>query len=380
MDIEQIFTQVDAETQQVDSAEGLEAFQLKYLGRKGVLAQLTGTIPGLPAGERALFGQKANALKNKILGLVEEKKKTLSLAQGEQAETGFDLSLPGIAREIGHLHPITQVMEEICAVFLRMGFSVVEGPEIETEYNNFTALNIPLDHPSRDAFDTFYLKLAGEQVSGLAGSTRAPAHPRTRQLLLRSHTSPVQIRVMQERKPPLAVVVPGRVYRPDAVDASHSFMFHQIEGFMVDKGIKFSDLKGVLEIFAKNVFGENIRMRFRPHFFPFTEPSAEVDISCIICQGRDPSNPCLPQPARLAGAGRDNREPKTCPVCHGKRWLEILGSGMIHPNVFRHVGYDPKKYSGFAFGMGVERIAMLKYGIDDIRLFFENDLRFLKQF
>jgi phenylalanyl-tRNA synthetase alpha chain len=208
---------------------------------------------------------------------------------------------------------------------------------VESEYNNFTGLNIPLEHPSRDAFDTFYLK----------------DH---RDALLRSHTSPVQIRVMKSRKPPLAIVVPGKVYRPDAVDASHSFMFHQIEGFLVDKNIHFSDLKGALATFAKSVFGADIAMRFRPHFFPFTEPSAEVDISCIICKGRG------------------------CSVCGKKGWLEILGAGMIHPNVFKNVGIDPKRYTGFAFGMGVERIAMLKYGINDIRLFFENDLRFLKQF
>ncbi|MCM8789761.1 MAG: phenylalanine--tRNA ligase subunit alpha, partial [Candidatus Omnitrophica bacterium] len=203
--------------------------------------------------------------------------------------------------------------------------------------------NIPLEHPSRDVFDTFYLKTPNSKLQ-------------TPNLLLRSHTSPVQIRVMKSQQPPLAVVVPGRVYRPDAVDASHSFMFHQIEGFMVDKGIKFSDLKGILEVFAKAIFGKDIKMRFRPHFFPFTEPSAEVDISCIICKG------------------------KGCSVCGRKGWLEVLGSGMIHPNVFKNVGYDPAKFTGFAFGMGVERIAMLKYGINDIRLFFENDLRFLQQF
>ncbi|MCX5707858.1 MAG: phenylalanine--tRNA ligase subunit alpha [Candidatus Omnitrophica bacterium] len=230
-----------------------------------------------------------------------------------------------------------QVIDEICVIFTQMGFSIVEGPEIETEFNNFTGLNIPLDHPSRDAFDTFYLKDYSK-------------------LLLRSHTSPVQIRAMKSRKPPLAIVVPGRVYRPDAVDASHSFMFHQIEGFMVGENITLGDLKGVLEFFAKGIFGQDIKMRFRPHFFPFTEPSAEVDISCIICKG------------------------KGCSVCGRKGWLEVLGSGMIHPNVFKNVGYDPKKYTGFAFGMGVERIAMLKYGINDIRLFFENDLRFLNQF
>jgi phenylalanyl-tRNA synthetase alpha chain len=260
--------------------------------------------------------------------------------------------MPGIRQELGRLHPISQIIHEICAIFTQMGFSVVEGPEVETEYNNFTGLNIPLEHPSRDVFDTFYLKT---QI--YANQTRINADKNSAgKLLLRSHTSPMQIRVMKSHKPPLAVVVPGRVYRPDAVDASHSFMFHQIEGFMVDVGIKFSDLKGVLEVFAKAVFGEDIKMRFRPHFFPFTEPSAEVDISCIICKG------------------------KGCSVCGRKGWLEILGSGMIHPNVFKQVGYAPNKYTGFAFGLGIERIAMLKYGIDDIRLFFENDLRFLRQF
>jgi len=337
MDIGAIKKQIDSEIANISSSQALEEFRLKYLGRKGVLAQLTSTIPTLPPEERASFGQEANALKNKIVSLIEEKQKSMG-AQPPRSKTGiYDITMPGIAQELGRLHPITQVTDEICAIFTQMGFSVVEGPEIETEYYNFTGLNIPLEHPSRDVFDTFYLK--GKE-----------------KLLLRSHTSPVQIRVMKSRKPPLAVVVPGRVYRPDAVDASHSFMFHQIEGFMVGGNIRFSDLKGVLEALAKSIFGKDIKMRFRPHFFPFTEPSAEVDISCIICKG------------------------KGCSVCGRKGWLEILGSGMIHPSVFKHVGYDHKKYTGFAFGMGIERIAMLKFGIDDIRLFFENDLRFLKQF
>jgi phenylalanyl-tRNA synthetase alpha chain len=321
----------------VTSPESLEEFRNKYLGRKGLIAQLTSSIPTLPFEERARFGQEVNALKNKVSALIEEKQRTMGVSSKEKAAVSCDIGMPGIAQELGRLHPITQIIDEICTKFSRMGFSVVEGPEVETEFNNFTGLNIPLDHPSRDAFDTFYLK----------GYNK---------LLLRSHTSPVQIRAMKSRKPPLAIVVPGRVYRPDAVDASHLFMFHQIEGFMVDENITFADLKGVLEVFAKAVFGQDIKMRFRPHFFPFTEPSAEVDISCIICKG------------------------KGCPVCGRKGWLEILGSGMIHPNVFKNVGYDPKKYTGFAFGMGIERIAMLKYGINDIRLFFENDLRFLKQF
>jgi len=331
-------TQVKLDIEKAGSLAELEELRVKYLGRKGLIADMMSVIPSLPKEEKGPFGQKANSLKNQIKELLDEKQKTLaggSIAKGKGP--GIDIGMPGIAQELGRAHPITQIIDEICSIFVRMGFHVVEGPEIETEFNNFTGLNIPLEHPSRDAFDTFYLNTADK-------------------LLLRSHTSPVQIRAMRANKPPLAIVVPGRVYRPDAVDASHLFMFHQIEGFMVDKDIKFSDLKGVLEVFAKGIFGKDIKMRFRPHFFPFTEPSAEVDISCIICKG------------------------KGCSVCGRKGWLEILGSGMIHPNVFNHVGYDPKKYTGFAFGMGVERIAMLKYGINDIRLFFENDLRFLKQF
>jgi phenylalanyl-tRNA synthetase alpha chain len=337
MDIEQIKTQIDSQIQNVNSAEALEELRVKYLGRKGIIAQLTSSIPTLSPEERGVFGQQVNALKNKILSLIEEKEKLLKLQPAKPGIGAQDISLPGIAQDLGRLHPITQTINEICTIFSRMGFSVAEGPEIETEYHNFTGLNIPLEHPSRDVFDTFYLK----------GKNK---------LLLRSHTSPMQIRVMKEQKPPLAVVVPGRVYRPDAVDASHLFMFHQIEGFMVDENIKFSDLKGILEEFGQAVFGKQIKMRFRPHFFPFTEPSAEVDISCIICKGSG------------------------CSVCGRKGWLEVLGAGMIHPNVFKQVGYDSKKYTGFAFGMGIERITMLKYGINDIRLFFENDLRFLKQF
>ncbi|MDD5567789.1 MAG: phenylalanine--tRNA ligase subunit alpha [Candidatus Omnitrophica bacterium] len=336
MDINAVLSQIDSEIQNVNSSEALEEFRLKYLGRKGIIAELTSAIPSLPKEERACFGQQVNSLKNKLLSSISEKQETLSVKANE-APVSFDIGMPGIAQELGHLHPLTRITEEICSIFSKMGFSVVDGPEIETEYNNFTGLNIPLEHPSREAFDTFYLKDYSK-------------------MLLRSHTSPVQVRVMKEKKPPLAIVVPGRVYRPDAVDASHSFMFHQVEGFMVDKGIKFSDLKGLLEIFAKAIFGNDIKMRFRPHFFPFTEPSAEVDISCIICKG------------------------KGCSACGKKGWLEILGSGMIHPNVFKQVGIDPNKYTGFAFGMGVDRIAMLKYGINDIRLFFENDLRFLRQF
>jgi phenylalanyl-tRNA synthetase alpha chain len=337
MDINSIQAQIEGDLIKIDSIAGLEEVRVKYLGRKGLLAELTGSIPNLPVEQRGIFGQQVNALKNKLSGLLAEKEGILKTKDSVFKKNNLDIGMPGIARELGHIHPITQIIDEICAIFIRMGFSIVEGPEVETEYNNFTGLNIPLEHPSRDAFDTFYLK----------------NYPK---LLLRSHTSPVQVRAMKAQKPPLAIVVPGRVYRPDAVDASHLFMFHQIEGFLVDKNIRFSDLKGILELFAKSVFGQDIKMRFRPHFFPFTEPSVEVDISCIICKGQG------------------------CSVCGRKGWLEILGAGMIHPNVFKQVGYNWKVYTGFAFGMGVERIAMLKYGIKDIRLFFENDLRFLKQF
>ncbi len=341
-DLDAIKNQIEQEAGAIDSLAKLEELRVKYLGRKGVLAELTANIGSLQPRERASFGQKVNALKNMLNALISEKQKSFSATAGQSELASFDIGMPGIAHNLGHLHPITQVIDQVCAIFTRMGFTTVSGPEIETEYNNFTGLNIPLEHPSREAFDTFYLK--------------PTASGQRQRYLLRSHTSPVQVRVMKSAKPPLAVIVPGRVYRPDAVDASHLYMFHQIEGFMVDKGIKFSDLKGVLDIFAKAVFGKDIKTRFRPHFFPFTEPSAEVDVSCIICKG------------------------KGCSVCGKKGWLEVLGSGMIHPNVFKNVGYDPKKYSGFAFGMGIERIAMLKYGINDIRLFFENDLRFLKQF
>jgi phenylalanyl-tRNA synthetase alpha chain len=337
MDINLIQAQIEADLAGITSRVALEEMRVKYLGRKGLLAELTRAIPELAVAQRGIFGQRINALKNTLLGMFAEKENILITQNNVLKKSNLDIGMPGIAPELGHIHPITQIIDEICAIFNRMGFSVVEGPEVETEYNNFTGLNIPLEHPSRDAFDTFYLK----------------DYPK---LLLRSHTSPVQVRVMKTQKPPLAMVVPGRVYRPDAVDASHLFMFHQIEGFLVDENIRFSDLKGILELFAQSVFGQDIQMRFRPHFFPFTEPSVEVDISCIICKG------------------------KGCSVCGRKGWLEILGAGMIHPNVFKQVGYASNKYTGFAFGMGIERIAMLKYGINDIRLFFENDLRFLRQF
>lgn len=322
----------------------LEAFRLKYLGKKGMIPEMYSKLASVSVDERPRVGKGANELKGLVARLVEDKQKELQRSNmSRSSHPALDVTLPGIAPEEGHSHILTQTIDEICAIFEKLGFIVQEGPEIETEFNNFTALNIPVNHPSRDAFDTFYLDVKDPQQND-------------RYLLLRSHTSPGQIHIMKKYEPPLAVVIPGRVYRPDAVDASHSFMFHQIEGLLVDKTVKFSDLKGLLIVFCKKLFGENIKMRLRPHFFPFTEPSADVDISCYICEG------------------------KGCSVCGRKGWLEVMGCGMVHPKVFEAVGYPKGKYTGLAFGMGVERLAMLKYGIHDIRIFFENDTRFLKQF
>lgn len=322
----------------------VEAIKIKYLGRKGIITELFKKMGDVPGQEKAEVGSLINVLKNKVREALDERLKGLAESD-DQIRERIDITLPGISGRIGKLHPITKTIDEICSIFISLGFIAVEGPEIETEYYNFEALNIPLEHPSRDAFDTFYIKSDKDKY------------------LLRSHTSPVQARFMEKNKPPFSIIVPGKVFRPDATDASHSFMFHQVEGLAVGDNIRFSDLKGVLINFAKQMFGETTKMRFRPSFFPFTEPSAEVDISCIICRGQ------------THGATQ-----KKCSVCGGKGWLEILGAGMVNPKVFEKVGYDPEEVAGFAFGMGVERIAMLKYGINDIRLFFENDIRFLRQF
>jgi phenylalanyl-tRNA synthetase alpha chain len=339
IDLNQVKLAANTEIDNTSSLKELGDLRIKYLARKGIIAGLFDNINKVEATSRPECGKQLNALKQEVTEKINQKALQLETTQTQDAGA-IDITADGILPILGKEHVLHRLIEDACEIFTNLGFEIVTGPEVETEFNNFTGLNIPLEHPSRDTFDTFYIE----------------ASKSNQKLLLRSHTSPVQIRVMKTRKPPLAVVVPGRVYRPDAVDASHSFMFHQIEGFCVDKNIRFSDLKGVLNLFLKNLFGEDIKMRFRPHFFPFTEPSAEVDISCIICKGRG------------------------CSVCGRKGWLEILGAGMIHPNVFKNVGYEARRYTGFAFGMGVERIAMLKYGIDDIRLFFENDLRFLKQF
>ncbi|MDD4183309.1 MAG: phenylalanine--tRNA ligase subunit alpha [Candidatus Omnitrophica bacterium] len=319
----------------------IEALGIKYLGRKAEINRLFSMVPSLNKEEKGIWGKNLNILKNKITFALSEKSKSLSAK-----EEKIDLTYPASRLTRGSRHILNVVSEEICSVFEKLGFTVVEGTEIEDEWHNFSALNIPLDHPSRDAFDTFYLDIP------------EPKEKNRGKFLLRSHTSPSQARVMRLSKPPIAVVSPGRVYRPDAVDASHSFMFHQVEGFAIDKNINFAHLKGVLLNFARLFFSPDVNLRLRPHFFPFTEPSAEVDISCFICKGK-----------------KDK-----CSLCKGKGWLEILGCGMIHPKVLENCGIDSKKYKGFAFGMGVERPAMLKYGINDIRLFYENDVKFLEQF
>ena len=326
----------DLET--VTSLEALKNLKVQYLGKKGSLTEILRGMGALSAEERPKIGQIVNELRTELEGKIEEYTKVLedkALAD-KLANEKVDITLPGRAPKIGHLHPITLTMREIKKIFMRMGFDVNEGPEIENDYYNFEALNLPKDHPARDMQDSFYI---------------------TEEYLLRTHTSPVQARTMQNKggNEPVRMIAPGRVYRRD-YDATHSPMFHQVEGLVIDKGISMADLKGTLELFLKEMFGSNVKVRLRPSFFPFTEPSAEVDISCVICGG------------------------KGCRVCKNSGWLEILGSGMVHPNVLTMSGYDPQQVSGFAFGMGVERIAMLKYGIDDLRLFFENDLRFIRQF
>ncbi len=316
----------------------IEALRVRFLGRKGELTGVLRGIGALPAEQRRVSGETANQIKT----LLEERIIALRTRWQEEqrarslAAERIDISLPGSQWPRGSLHPLLQVLDDTIAIFTAMGFEVARGPDIEDDYHNFAALNIPADHPAREMQDTFFI---------------AP------EVVLRTHTSPVQIRVMESRQPPLQIIVPGAVYRCDD-DVTHSPMFVQLEGLMVGKDICFAHLKGVLTAFVHTLFGPDTPVRFRPSYFPFTEPSAEVDMGCVICGG--------------SGAG--------CPVCKGSGWLEVLGSGMVHPHVFRAVGYDPEAVSGFAFGMGIDRIAMRRYGIDDIRLFYQNDLRFLRQF
>lgn len=316
-----------------DSIEDLQELKTELIGRKGKITLFLKNIPSLPVEERPIAGKKTNEIKKLLESKLNEKINIIEDSLSSQP-AGIDITLPGRKQKAGSIHPITRIQQEISSIFSRLGFTISEGPEIETDWYNFEALNIPKHHPARDMQDTFYI---------------------SDNVVLRTHTSPIQIRYMTTHEPPVSIIAPGKVYRCDS-DLTHTPMFNQVEGLLVDKDISFGDLKGTLQAFIQELFDKKTGLRFRPSFFPFTEPSAEVDIQCVICRG------------------------KGCRVCSHTGWLEVLGSGMVHPAVFENVGYDTSKYSGFAFGMGVERLAMLKYGIDDLRKFFENDYRFLEQF
>jgi phenylalanyl-tRNA synthetase alpha chain len=356
-EIESLFRQVldkaNEEAKSIGSPEDLESFRVRWTGRKNsVLSRIQDNwlVPA-PSEQKKWVGAFFNSYKNEIISLIDHHKKAVEVLEMEapaRGATDFDLSLPGVVHPIGSHHLIHQVFQEIEDIFFSIGFSVVEGPEIETPYYNFEALNIPEFHPVRDDMDTFYIDLP----SG------APTP-----LLLRTHTSPMQIRTMEKQKPPVRVIVPGKVYRRDNPDATHSFMFHQVEGLAVDTDITFCDFTGTIEYFVRQFFGASVKTRFRPSYFPFTEPSVEFDVSCIFCGG-----------SGNAPAGG------TCSKCKGAGWIELFGAGMVDPAVYGFVNYDAKKVSGFAFGMGIDRLAMLKYGIDDLQVFFQNDVRFLKQF
>jgi len=333
--LEEIEETVIGRLKSVSNLRELEELKSEYLSRKGKFSTLLKELKTLPLENRPQAGQKANLIKIRLEEILQAKVQELKEKEKIAPLEFFDFTLPGRKSWEGKLHPLTQVLERIVQIFYGMGFEVVKGPDIETNYYNFDVLNFPQDHPARDMQDTFYL---GED------------------LILRTHTSPVQVRVFEKRKPPVKILAPGRVYRHEAINARSFCLFYQVEGFYVDEDVTFADLKGVLIAFVKEFFGKEVELRFRASFFPFTEPSAEVDIRCIICKG------------------------KGCSLCKYRGWLEILGAGMIDPEVFKAVGYDPERYSGYAFGLGVDRIALLKYRIDDIRLFYENDLRFLRQF
>ncbi len=325
------------EIKDTSSIEVVENLRVKYLGKKGEITSILKEMGKLSAEERPVIGQVANKVREAIEENISSKKEELKSIEKQKqlAEEVIDVTMPAKPALVGKKHPISQIIDEVSEIFMGMGFSIAQGPEVETVANNFDALNAPKDHPSRDMSDTFYINS---------------------ELLLRTQTSPVQVRTMKNQEPPIKIVSPGRCFRFDSPDATHSPMFHQIEGLVVGKDITMAQLKGTLNMFVKKLFGEETKTKFRPHNFPFTEPSAEVDVTCFKCNG----------------AG--------CPMCKGEGWIEILGAGMVHPNVLRNCGIDPEVYSGFAFGMGVDRITMLKYEIDDIRLLFENDMRFLNQF
>jgi phenylalanyl-tRNA synthetase alpha chain len=351
-DLQQLRAQARDEIAGALDDAGLEALRVKYLGKKGSLAAALRGMGALSAAERPAVGQAANEARDEVEGLLAAAKDRLARAalEAELAQAPIDVTLPGRRGARGHRHPLTRTLEEIVGVFRRLGFGVTEGPQIELDYYNFEALNFPSDHPARDMQDTFFVD----------GATLGAAHGRT-DVLLRTHTSPVQVRAMLSRPPPIRLIMPGTVYRCDS-DPTHSPMFHQVEGLFVDKGVSFADLKGTLDVYVQAMFGDR-KTRFRPSFFPFVEPGAEMDMSCGVCGGS----------AKTASGD-------PCRTCKGTGWVEVMGAGMVHPNVLRSCGVDPEVYSGFAFGFGVERIAMMRYGIDDLRHLFENDVRFLEQF
>ena len=335
--LEAIRQEAEAALQTCTDAKQLDAIRVQYLGKKGALTAILKQMGKLSAEERPVMGQLANAVRSDIESAITKQQAAIAeaaLEQKLQSET-LDITLPGKQKKIGGLHPLTIVENEIKEIFLGMGFSVADGPEVEYDYYNFEALNLPPDHPARDTQDTFYI---------------------TDNILLRTQTSSVQIRTMEKRKPPIRIISPGRVYRSDTVDATHSPLFHQIEGLVIDKGITMADLKGTLELLMKRLYGEDTQIRLRPHHFPYTEPSAEVDLMCFNCHG------------------------KGCSMCKQEGWVELLGAGMVHPKVLEGCGIDPEVYSGFAFGIGLERITMGRYNINDMRLLYENDMRFLEQF
>ena len=333
--LEQIRQSAMEQLSRVDA--DLSEIRVKYLGKKGELTAVLRSMGSLSPEERPAFGQRANEVRAQIEAEIERRQTEMKSAMRDRALRAekLDVTVPGEDVPFGHIHPLSRVQHEIEDIFIGMGYSIAEGPEVELDYYNFQALNIPPEHPARDTQDTFYI---------------------TDNVLLRSQTSPVQVHVMEKERPPIRILSPGRVYRSDAVDATHSPLFHQIEGLVVDRGVTMGDLKGTLAMFARRMFGSDTKIRFRPHHFPFTEPSAEVDVSCFACGG------------------------KGCRFCKGEGWIEILGAGMVHPNVLSGCSIDPEEYSGFAFGLGVERVALLKYHIDDMRLLYENDVRFLGQF
>lgn len=341
--VEELASKAFGELDKVNDAKELEAWRVHYLGRRSTFIQILRSLSTLPLDERRAVGTRANELKKALETSFAEKKSDLEqgLAFSLRRES-LDITLPGQQAFLGRLHPTTQILNEICDIFSNMGFQVVEGPEVEWEYYNFEALNMPVDHPARDMFATLWVDLKTDTGD--------------KPMLLRTHTSPVQIRVMEKSRPPIRVIAPGRVFRYEATDATHEWMFYQVEGLAIDTNITLADLKGTLFEFARRLFGQDRKCRFRCDYFPFVEPGVEVAIDCLVCRG----------------AG--------CRLCGNSGWIEILGAGMVHPEVLRRVDIDPEVYSGFAFGMGVERIPILRYGIDDIRLFYSNDLRFLRQF